>query len=119
MLWGADEFLGHVPSTLRGEAAAMLGVLVGAAHSFSFTILDDEATEIIARYAVKLIPDLRMSMIHIQPRLIQGNIKANGVTACLGMKLSEASLYALNEMRTFEETAVPIPIDGKGKNKAN
>ncbi|MBQ3971258.1 MAG: nicotinate-nucleotide--dimethylbenzimidazole phosphoribosyltransferase [Selenomonadaceae bacterium] len=113
--YAPDEFLAHVPKDLKVDAAALMGAIIAAAHNSSLVILDDESTEIIARYAESLCPAIKPYILHIQPFLLQMGIKtAGGITACLGKSIVDASLHMLNDMKTFAETSVPTANDGPG-----
>ena len=113
--YAADEFLSYVPKDLKADAAALMGAIIAAAHNSSLVILDDEATEIIARYTEALCPDIKPYMLHVQPALFQLDIKmAGGILSCLGRTLIEAALHILNDMKTFAETSVATANDGPG-----
>ena len=110
-----EEFLSHVPKHQKGIAGALLGALIAAAHNSSLIILDDEATEIIASYAERLCPEIRPYILHTQPTLLQLGITLDGgIIACLGMKLMDAALHMLNDMKTFQESGVSVANDGPG-----
>ena len=110
-----EEFLAHVPKHLKGLAGALLGSLIAAAHNSSLIILDDRASEIIARYAEQLCPEIRPYILHIQPKLLQlGMTLDGGIISCLGMKLVDAALHMLNDMKTFQESGVSVANDGPG-----
>lgn len=118
--YAADEFLSHVPKELKSDAAAIMGAIIAAVHNSSLVILDDETTEIIARYTEAICPDIKPYILHVQPALLQLDIKtAGGITACLGKKLVDASLHVLNDMKTFTETSVPTANDGPGAKRQN
>ena len=111
----ADEFLAHAPESCQPFVGAMIGAIIAAAHNSAFIILDDEASDIIARYTELLCPTVRPYILHVQPLLVQGNVTLpGGFVACLGMDIVEASLYMLNHMRTFAESKVAIASDGPG-----
>lgn len=116
--YAADEFLQKAPEAYRPMISAMIGAMIAAARNSSFLILDDEATEIIARYTERLCPEIRPYLLHVQPALLQGGITVpGGVTASLGIGLIDASLHMLNDMRTFAETKVAVASDGPGAGK--
>ena len=93
----------------------LIGAIIAAAHNSSFILLDDEATEIIARYTELLCPDVRPYILHLQPALLTMGITCpGGLIASLGMGLVEAALHVLNDMRTFAETRVAVASDGPG-----
>lgn len=110
--YNAEEFLAHVPQELKSDVSALMGALIASAHNSSLILLDDEAVEIIARYAEDLCPDIRPYVLHIQPKLLQLGMQRNGgILACLGKKIVEASLRILNDMKTFEEAKVSLSIE--------
>ena len=110
-----QDFLSHVPKELQADAAALLGAMIAGAHNNSLIVLDDEATEIVARYAEALCPALAPYVLHVQPALLTLGVKApGGVAACLGLKLVDAALHMLNDMKTFAEAKVPVANDGPG-----
>ena len=111
----ADEFLAHAPESCQPFIGAMIGAIIAAAHNSAFIILDDEASEIIARYTELLCPTVRPYILHVQPLLIKADVTMpGGFIAGLGMDIIEASLYMLNHMRTFAESKVAIASDGPG-----
>ena len=72
-------------------------------------------SEIIARYTELLCPAVRPYILHVQPLLLKADCSLpGGLIAGLGMDIAEASLYMLNNMRTFTESKVPIASDGPG-----
>lgn len=116
--YAADEFLSYVPKDLKADAAALMGAIIASAHNSSLVILDDEATEIIARYTEALCPDIKPYILHVQPALLQLGMKLpGGAISCLGRSLVEASLHILNDMKTFAETSVATANDGPGSRR--
>ena len=114
----AADFLSRVPARLQAEAAALVGAIRAAALCRCFIILDDPATEIIARYAERLHPDVRPYILHVQPAWLALEIASGGgIVACLGLRLIDAALHMLNDMKTFAETAVTVANDGPGKGR--
>ena len=111
----ADDFLCHVPQPLKTEVSALMGAIIAAAHNSSLIVLDDEATEIIARYTELLCPSIKPFILHTQPALLQlGMAAAGGCIACLGIKIIDAALHMLNDMKTFAEARVAVAHDGPG-----
>ena len=111
----ADSFLQHLPADLQGDAAALLGAMLGAAHNSSLIVLDNESTEIIARYAEQLCPDIVPYLLHTQPALLRLHMTTGGgCIACLGMRLVDAAMHVLNDMKTFAEASVAVADDGPG-----
>ena len=109
------DFLSHVPKPLQADAAALLGAMIAGAHNHALIVLDDEATEIVARYAEALCPALAPYVLHVQPALLWLDMKVpGGAVACLGLKLVDAALHMLNDMKTFAEAKVPVANDGPG-----
>ena len=111
----ADQFLTHAPEAAQPFIGAMIGAIIAAAHNSAFIIIDDEASEIIARYTELLCPAVRPYILHVQPLLLKAECTLpGGLIAGLGMDMAEASLYMLNQMRTFAESKVAIASDGPG-----
>ena len=114
--YGAEDFLEHVPPALQTDIAAVIGAIFAAAHNSSLVILDNEAVDIIARYAELLCPKIRPYILHTQPALLQLDITAGGgCIASLGIRIVTAALQLLNQMKTFSETRVCAAIDGPGQ----
>ena len=114
----AADFLGRLPASLRAEAAALCGAVCAAARCRSFIILDDPATELIAHCIERLHPELRPYILHVQPAWLALEIAGGaGIVACLGMRLVDAALHMLNDMKTFAEAAVTVANDGPGKGR--
>ena len=109
------DFLNHLDKQQQLLVSAMLGALVAAAHNSSMVILDDAATQAVARYAVKMLPDLEDFLLPVQPQLYQLDIQAPGLVALAGIRLVTASLHMLNDMKTFAEAQVAVANDGPGK----
>ena len=79
--------------------------------------MDDEATEIIARYTEALCPACKPYILHVQPALIQADITLGGIVSVLGRRLVDAALGVLNDMKTFAEVGVAVAGDGPGKGR--
>lgn len=114
LLWDKTNFLGKIPKKLQPQASALLGAMLAMAHNHCMVILDNVATTALARYAVQLIPDLEPFLLPVQPQLYQLDIKAPGAIACAGIRLLQASLHVLNDMKTFTEAQVAVAADGPG-----
>lgn len=115
LLWPPKEFLNHLPLALQIDAAALMGAMIAGAHNSSLILLDDEATEIIAKYAELLCPEISSYILHIQPNLLSlGMSTGGGCIASLGLRLVTASLQMLNHMKTFSETKVAAANNGPG-----
>ena len=111
--------------------AALTGALLGAAASKAAIVLDGVAADAAAFLAAKLAPpvkeyligshlstvpmhkealDLIGMPIHLNLHLSIGQ----GVGAAMSMILVNASLYVLNDMKTFGEAGVAVAQDGPG-----
>ena len=116
--YAADSFLQQLPRDLQGDAAALLGAMIGAAHNSALIVLDNEATEILARYAEKLCPDISPYLLHTQPALLRLHMTTGGgCIASLGIRLVDAALHVLNDMKTFAEASVAVADDGPGASR--
>lgn len=113
--YGAEDFLQHVPAELKADVSALIGALIAGAHNNSLVILDNEATEIIARYTELLCPDVKPYILHTQPMLLRLSMTTGGgCLSCLGIKMVDAALHVLNDMKTFAESRVSAAKDGPG-----
>ncbi len=109
------NFLGQLNEYQQLMVSVALGAMVAAAHNRTMIVLDDAATVAVARYAVKLLPDLQDFLLAVQPNLYQMDITSPGVAALAGINLVTASLHVLNDMKTFAEAQVAVANDGPGK----
>lgn len=114
-----DEFLRHVPNQYQHLLSALLGAIIAAAHNHSLILLDGETTKIIARYAVKMAPEIRSYLLPLQPDLMELRLRLPGLAAACGLQIVKAALYMLNDMKTFEETKVSIASNGPGALRQN
>ena len=113
--YDAEHFLQHVPTALKADVSALIGAIIAAAHNNALIILDNDATEIVARYTELLCPDVKPFILHTQSMLLQLNMTTGGgCLACLGLRLVDASLHVLNDMKTFAESRVSAAKDGPG-----
>ena len=110
----ADAFLKHVPEKYQHLVSALLGAIVAAAHNHALILLDSEGIKIIARYAVQIAPEIRSYLLPVQPELVDLNLHLPGLTAACGLQIVFASLFMLNNMKTFAETKVSIADNGPG-----
>lgn len=113
--YSTTDFLNHLNKHQQLLVSAVLGAMVAAAHNSSMIILDDAATLAVARYAVKMLPDLEDFLLPVQPQLYQTEITAPGLAALAGIRLVSACLHVLNDMKTFAEAQVAVANDGPGK----
>ena len=112
------EFLSRLPHPLQIIAAAFSGSIVAAAENHCLVILDDEVTEIIARYAVATNPALEPYLLHLSSNIIQ--LRTNiggGMINSLGLDVIRAALHMFNDMKTFAEAQVAVANDGLGRNR--
>ena len=112
--WDKFNFLSQLSNNHQLLASAVLGAIVAASHNRSLVILGDRAVTAIASYAVQLVPDCGPFLLPIEPTLYKFGIKIPGITACLGIRLVEAAIHALNSMKTFAEAKVAVANDGPG-----
>lgn len=109
-----DDFLGHVPPRYQGIVSSLLGAMIAAAHNGAMIVLDSEAVQIVARYAAKIAPELRSFLLPVEPPLTGIGAQLPGLTAACGLQIVRASLFMLNEMKTFDEANVSTASDGPG-----
>lgn len=109
-----DDFLDHVSPRYQGIVSSLLGAMIAAAHNGAMIVLDSEAVQIVARYAAKIAPELRSCLLPVEPSLTGIGAQLPGLTAACGLQIVRASLFMLNEMKTFDETNVSTASDGPG-----
>lgn len=109
-----DNFLGHVPPRYQGIVSSLLGAMIAAAHNGAMIVLDSEAVQIVARYAARIAPELRSCLLPVEPPLTSIGAQLPGLAAACGLQIIRASLFMLNEMKTFNETNVSTASDGPG-----
>ena len=112
--YAADGFLAHVPERYQPTVSALLGAMIAAAHNGAMVLLDSEAVQIVARYAMKIEPELCAYLLPVQPQLVDLGALLPGLTAGCGLQILRASLFMLNHMKTFEEARVSVASDGPG-----
>ena len=113
-----DDLLQRLSPALACSSAALLGAISAAAARRCLVALDDPLTESVARCAERLSPTLAPSLLHVQPDYLALSLDAGGgIAASLGMRLVDAALHMLNDMKTFAETAVAVAADGPGKGR--
>lgn len=109
-----DNFLGHVSPRYQGIVSSLLGAMIAAAHNGAMIVLDSEAVQIVARYAARIAPELRSCLLPVEPSLTSIGAQLPGLAAACGLQIIRASLFMLNEMKTFNETNVSTASDGPG-----
>jgi nicotinate-nucleotide--dimethylbenzimidazole phosphoribosyltransferase len=113
------------------EIAGLVGVILGAAAGRAAVVIDGIITSAAALLAVKLAPAAGQYLIgshfscepaHKEALKLAGlsaylhlNMRlGEGTGAALGMRLIDAGLHVLNDMKTFGEAAVAVAQDGPG-----
>ena len=109
-----DNFLGHVSPRYQGIVSSLLGAMIAAAHNGAMIVLDSEAVQIVARYAARIAPELRSCLLPVEPPLTSIGAQLPGLAAACGLQIIRASLFMLNEMKSFNETNVSTASDGPG-----
>lgn len=94
---------------------AFFGFCKAAIQKKNIIVLDNHFTEEANQIFCKHYPQAQNYFLHVQPDLLDLRIQAGGgCLASLGMKLIDASLHILNDMRTFAEANVAVAHDGPG-----
>lgn len=113
--YSASEFLQQPASRELSEIAVLVGFMTAAPQHHLLVVLDAASTEFAASYAVELSPEAAPYILHTQPNALNlGMTTGGGCVAALGMKLIDASLHMLNDMKTFAEASVAVANDGPG-----
>ena len=108
-------FLSLKPTPFLIETAFMAGIAIGAASQSKLVLSDDRASVIAMKYALMLAPDIKPYLMFVCPDYLDLNITTSGGCVCaLGMKLIDASLQMLKDMKTFAEAKVAVANDGPG-----
>ena len=84
------------------EIAGLVGVILGAAAGKAAIVLDGIATITAALIAAKIALELCKLPAYLQLGMSCGD----GTGTLLGMRLIDASLHVLNDMKTFTEASV-------------
>ena len=93
----------------------MAGIAIGAASNGILTLSDDLVSTIALKYALVLAPAINPYLMFVCPDYLDLNITTGGGCICsLGMKLIDASLQMMKDMKTFAEAGVAIATDGAG-----
>lgn len=113
--YGKRKFLSLEPNPYLSQIAFMAGVAIGAAGKGILVLSDDLPSVIALRYALLLAPAVNPYIMFICPDYLDLHITTGGGCICaLGMKLIDASLQMLKDMKTFAEADVAIANDGPG-----
>lgn len=114
--YAPDQFLRALPKDLRPPVSALVGALIAAAHNSALILLDDDATELVARCTKDLCPEIRPYLLPLS-QLISPAPELPGERSALGFLIVQAALAAANDMKTFRETRVSPAANGLGKEK--
>lgn len=110
----ATTFMNKLPPNMQLIASALLGAIISATHNRTMIILGDRAVTALAGYAAQLVPEIQPFLLPIEPPLYHMKVNIPGVTACMGMRLIDAALHTINNMKTFSEAQVAVANDGPG-----
>lgn len=110
-----QEFLALPPEPLFVRTAFLAGIAVGAASRSILVLSDDSASVIALKYALELVPAAKPYIMFVCPDYLDLSITTGGGCICsLGMKLIDASMQMMKDMKTFAEAKVAIANDGPG-----
>ncbi len=110
-----QEFLALKPTPLLNQVVFMAGIAIGAASKGMLVLSDDKTSVIVLKYALLLVPAISPYLMFVYPDYLDLNISTSGGCICaLGMKLIDASLQMMKDMKTFAEAKVAIATDGPG-----
>lgn len=105
-----EEYFRHITKGARIISAGVTGAILAAAHNSSLVVVDNNSTEIIAKYLEKLCPEVKPFILHSTKILYNGEKFTNGEALKAGIEAVYAALTAINEMKTNEEVRVSKPI---------
>lgn len=93
-----------------------IGIIIGAASKRIAIVSDDIVSEIALRYAQMLQKELRDFCFTLVPKYLDLNVGiGGGIIAAISMKVLDASMQMMRDMKTFAEAGVAIANDGPGK----
>lgn len=118
------------------EIAALIGAIIATAELHGVIVLDDFATQVAALYAIHLAPAVKNYLINTESSPLKQHQAllplldlpsylnldmciGEGCTSALGIKLIDAALHMLNDMKTFGQAAVAVANDGPGADRQN
>ena len=109
------EFLRQPACPELAEIAALTGFILTAPAQRQLIVLDNASTEFAAALAAAFAPQVEDYLLHTQPgSLALAMTTGGGCIAALGLKLVDAALHMLNDMKTFAEARVAVANDGPG-----
>lgn len=132
----ANNALDTLSKLGNAETAALVGAILTAASRRCAIVLDSLATCTAALLAVKIAPDVKsylissqlspnpahklaLSLLEIPLYLNLDMSIGEGCATALGMKLLDASMHMLNDMKTFGQASVAVANDGPGAARQN
>jgi nicotinate-nucleotide--dimethylbenzimidazole phosphoribosyltransferase len=118
------------------QIAALVGTIIASASNRCAIVLDNFTTTIAALLAVKIAPEVKdyliasqlspdpahkltLSLLDLPISLNLDMSIGQGCASALGMKLLDASMHMLNDMKTFGQAAVAVANDGPGAKRQN
>jgi nicotinate-nucleotide--dimethylbenzimidazole phosphoribosyltransferase len=107
-------FMAQLPTKMQLIASSVLGAMIAATHNRTMIILGDRVVTALASYAAQLVPEIQPFLLPIEPPLYHMAVKIPGITACMGMRLVDAAIHTINDMKTFSEAQVATANDGPG-----
>ena len=113
--YSAEEFLALEATPALIQIAFMAGVAIGAIENGIIVLSDDMPSIIALKYALSIVPEIKPYLMFVYPDYLDLNITTGGGCICaLGMKLIDAALQMMKDMKTFAEAGVAIANDGPG-----
>ena len=113
--YGKRGFLSLQATDDLKQVAFMAGVAIGAASNGILILSDELVSTIALKYALLLAPEIKPYLMFTCPDYLDLDISTSGGCVCsLGMKLIDASLQMMKDMKTFVEAGVAIATDGPG-----
>lgn len=113
--YSGEEFLNLATTPLLTQTAFMAGVAIGAIENGIIVLSDDMPSIIALKYALAIVPEIKPYLMFVYPDYLDLHITTGGGCICaLGMKLIDAALQMMKDMKTFAEAGVAIANDGPG-----
>lgn len=109
------RFLALSNNSLLRDFAFGIGVAMGAAGRGILVLSDNYLSQLALAYAEAMVPETAPYFLYVKPDYLDLDITVGGGAVCaIGMKLIDAALQMMKDMKTFAEAGVPIADDGPG-----
>lgn len=111
-----EEFMALKTTEGVKDFAFCVGTILGAISKGILVLSDDYFSIMALKYAIRISESAKDYILFLKPDYLDLDLDINGgVISALGMKLIDAGLQMMKDMKTFAEAKVAIATDGPGK----